>query len=47
VAEGVVDLLEAVQVDHEHRRLALATAGAAQGLPQPVPEQGPVGQAGE
>ena len=47
VAEAVVDLLEAVQVEEQHghrRRLAL---GPLEGVVDPVLEQGPVGQRGQ
>ncbi len=50
VAGGVVDRLEAVQVEEEHgdpgARLVLRASGC-QGGPQPLGEQRPVGQVGE
>ena len=47
VADGVVDRLEAVEVDEEHGRAAVAAAAAGQGLPDPLGEQRAVGQVGE
>jgi hypothetical protein len=47
VAEVVVDRLEVVQVDEEHRHLGVVAAGAAQHAVDAVGQQGPVGQAGE
>ncbi len=45
VAKAVVDQLEAVQVDKEHRKRLLAMPAAARhGAGQPVREQGAVGQ---
>ncbi len=42
--EGVVDLLEPVQVHHQQgQRMVLALAGQ-NGLPQPVEHQGAVGK---
>ena len=47
VAEGVVDLLELVEVHHEQGHRLAAPGGLAQRLAEPVLEQGPVGQAGQ
>ena len=47
VAEGVVDRLEAVEVDEDDRRRDVPPVTAAQGLADAVGEEGPVGQAGE
>ena len=47
VAEGVVDLLEPVQVDEQQRRRAQLPVGLADGLAGAVVQQRPVGQAGE
>ncbi len=47
VAERVVDLLEAVEVDEQRRALGAAPAGAREHLLDPVEDQRPVGQTGE
>ena len=47
MAQRVVDLLEAVEIEQEHRDHATFAAGAGQGLAQPVEQQGAVGQAGQ
>lgn len=47
VAEAVVDRLEAVEVDEEHGGAGVAGAAAAEGLADPLGEQGAVGQVGE
>ena len=53
VPERVVDVFEAIKIEHHHRDLLARTAagarasGASQRLGQPVVEQGAVGQAGE
>jgi hypothetical protein len=47
MAEGVIDVLEAVEVDHEDRHRDPWAPAAGQGVLQPVGEQGPVGQAGQ
>ena len=47
MAKGVIDLLEAVQVEIEHGRWQVAGAEAAQGLRDAVPEQQPVGHVGQ
>ncbi len=47
VADGVVDGLEAVEVDEEHGGAGVARAAAGEGLADPGGEQGPVGQVGE
>ncbi len=47
VADGVVDRLEAVQVDEEDGGAAVAAAAAGQGLADAAGEQGAVGQVGE
>ena len=47
VAEAVVDLLEAVQVQEQHRDRGGVAFGAEEGVVDPVLEQGPVGQGGE
>ncbi len=47
-ADRVVDLLEAVEIDHQHRRPDLRIgAGKAEGRLHAVDEQFAVGQAGE
>ena len=47
VAQGVVDGLEAVQVDHEQGQQAVLALGAVDGLAQAVLQQHPVGEMGE
>jgi len=47
VAEGVVDGLEAVQVDEQHRQRAAAIARHLDGIGGLLAQQHPVGQAGE
>ncbi len=47
VAEGVVDALEVVQVQEQHRQHAAVAARQVQGLVDPLLEQQPVRQAGE
>lgn len=47
VADGVVDLLEAVEVDEEDGRAAVGGAAASQREADPLGEQGAVGQVGE
>lgn len=47
VAVGVVDRLESVQVEEQHGEIALAAAGAFDGLFQPVFQQDAVGQLGQ
>lgn len=47
VAETVVDRLEAVEVDEEHRGAGVTGAAAAESLADPLGEQGAVGQVGE
>ena len=47
VAEGVVDALEAVEVDEHRRRLGAAAAGVGEHLLGAVHDQRAVGQAGE
>ncbi len=47
VAPAVVEDLEAVEVDEQHRHPGTAPGGPGQGLVQPVGEQGPIGEAGE
>ena len=47
VAEQVVDLLEAVQVDEQQRHLQAAARGLAYFLIEPVAEQATVGQTGQ
>jgi hypothetical protein len=47
VAEAVVDLLEAVQVQEQHRDRGGVAAGALEGVVDAVFEQGPVGQGGQ
>jgi hypothetical protein len=44
VTEAVVDGLEVVEVDHQQADALLAPGQAAEGVLQPVPEEGPVGQ---
>ena len=47
VAEAVVDLLEPVEVDEQHREDAPGALRARERLVEPVAEQGAVGEAGE
>ncbi len=47
VPDGVVDGLEAVQVDEEHGRAVVGGAAAGERLPDALGEQGAVGQVGE
>jgi hypothetical protein len=47
VAEGVVDLLEAVQVQQQQRSRHQLPVGLPDGLVDAIVQQGPVGQAGE
>ena len=47
MAQRVVDVLEAVEVEQQHRDHAALAAGAGQLLAEPVVQQGAVGQAGE
>jgi hypothetical protein len=47
VAQLVVDRLEVVQVDEEQGQWGAGLGAPAQGVPDPLPEQGPVGQVGE
>ena len=47
LSEGVVDRLEALDIEHDQREHAGAAAGCVQRLRQAVLEQGPVGQLGE
>ena len=47
MAQGIVHRLEAVQVDMQHRQSLAVATGPADGLAEPVGEQGPVGQTGE
>lgn len=47
VADGVVDGLEAVEVDEEHGRAPVGGATAGQGLLDALGEQRAVGQVGE
>ncbi|GFN07389.1 hypothetical protein Smic_59450 [Streptomyces microflavus] len=47
VADGVVDRLEAVEVDEEHGGARVAGPAAGERLADPGGEQGPVGQVGE
>jgi hypothetical protein len=47
VAQLVVDRLEVVQVDEEQGQGGAGLGAAAQGVADPLPEQGPVGQPGE
>ena len=44
VAQGIVDRLEAVEIEPQHRQGMRLAAGQPQRLLQPVPEQGPIGQ---
>jgi hypothetical protein len=44
VAEAVVDLLEAVEVQEQHRHRGAVASGPQQGVVDPVLEQGPVGE---
>ncbi|WRL63368.1 hypothetical protein U6N30_27080 [Blastococcus brunescens] len=47
VAQGVVDLLEAVQVDQQQGDLAVRPAGGGESLVEAVAQQLPVGQTGQ
>ena len=47
VAERVVDLLEAVEIEHQQRDLLAGAAIAGQRLIEPVLEQGAIGEPGE
>ena len=47
VAQGVVDVPEAIEVEQQDRNHAALAAGAGQLLAEPIVQQGPVGQAGE
>ena len=47
VAEAVVDLLEPVEVDEQHREHVPGPRGAGQRLVEPVAEQRAVGEVGE
>ena len=47
MAERVVDVLEAVEVDDQDRHRDPWAPAAGQGVLQPVGEQGPVGQSGQ
>jgi hypothetical protein len=47
VAQAVVDLLEAVQVQEQHGHRGGLPLGPLEGVVDPVLEQGPVGQGGE
>ena len=47
VAEGVVDVLEAVEVEHEDGDAALVAGGESDGLGDAVLEEGAIGEAGE
>ena len=47
MAERVVDLLEAVEVEHEQGDLLARAAVTGQGLREAVLEQGAIGEAGE
>ena len=47
MADGVVDLLEVIEVDIQHRAIGHAGGGALQLRGQPAAEQHPVRQAGQ
>jgi 3-methyladenine DNA glycosylase/8-oxoguanine DNA glycosylase len=47
MAEGVVDVLEAVEIDEQDRQSGLVAVGTLQRLVQAVAEQQAVGQAGQ
>ena len=47
MAEGVVDLLEAVEVEHEDGEWAVGAAGAVEGAGEAIFEEAAVGEAGE
>ncbi|HYE40858.1 MAG TPA: hypothetical protein VEB23_13055, partial [Ramlibacter sp.] len=47
MAERIVDVLEAVQIDQQQRQLAVMDARVVQGVRQQFEQQRPVGQAGE
>ena len=47
VAEGIIDQLEAIQVNEQYTHMAVVAPGKLAGLGQPVFQQGAVGQLGE
>ncbi len=47
VAQAVVDYLEAVQVEEQHRHLPALSLRARQGVSEPIAQQGAIGQAGQ
>jgi hypothetical protein len=47
MAQGVVDILEAVEVEEQQRRHVASTADAGDRVLEPLEEQDAVGQAGE
>ncbi len=47
MSQGIIDMLEAIQVQEQHRDLVPVTGGERDRLADPVAEQQPVGQAGE
>src|SRR5437870_11519445 len=47
MAEGVVDLLEAIEVHHDHPHRVAAAARGGDGVLQAIEKQGAIGQAGQ
>ena len=47
MTQGIIDVLEVVQVEKQQCHLLLAATGQTDGLGQPLGEQGPVGESGE
>ncbi len=47
MAEGVVDLLEAVEVDEQHRGVGTRRHTLGDGLTDTVEDRGPVGELGQ
>jgi hypothetical protein len=47
VAQGVVDVLEVVQIQEEDGHRGVLASGPGQHLVDPVEDQGPIGQVGE
>ncbi len=45
--EGVVYVLEAVEIENEEREFFVCTAASAHGMGEPVCEEAPIGEAGE
>ncbi len=45
--QGIVDLLETIEIHHQHRQPCIFSMGNQDRLPEPVIKQGPVGQPGQ